>query len=408
MVKSGLIQISCLALANFGLLVQQVKRPGWHGRESPLGIKGRSVSTPLTPDYRNGDHAAPAPIPPAVETQMLKDTALANVPAAFPTLIVEQSSDCVTFADADGFLIYINPAGRDLIGMLPHETIKDGHLADFVAPEFAQFCVEKVLPTARDKGGWRGETALLLRISGAAIPVVRTVTGLRDHNGQFIGYAAISPDITAQKASDGEEAPEIEVHYQWGDGSRAGMRIMGRAVKDAQGRMTSGVVAIVDIDDQRRAEDNLRRLTIGLEQRVEQRTHALRKANKLLAAEIGRREAPQAVRGVTAAMLKDLGHQVSIVPDAENALHWLRQDPTIRLVLSEIAMPGMDGRALAAEIQTIWPALPVLLFSGNADADEHGDAQVLGKPFSYEGLGRRIDDLLTGAGGPEGRGDPDA
>jgi CheY-like chemotaxis protein len=103
----------------------------------------------------------------------------------------------------------------------------------------------------------------------------------------------------------------------------------------------------------------------------------------------------ESVRGVTAAMLDDLGHQVSIVPDAETALDRLRQDTTIRLVLSDIAMPGMDGRALAIEIRKTWPSLPVLLFSGNADTSEQDGAQVLGKPFSYEGLGRRIDELLA-------------
>jgi PAS domain S-box-containing protein len=46
----------------------------------------------------------------------------------------------------------------------------------------------------------------------------------------------------------GEENPSIEVHYQRGDGTRAWMRIMGRPVRDAAGRLIGGVVAVVDTD----------------------------------------------------------------------------------------------------------------------------------------------------------------
>ncbi|TDH60919.1 PAS domain S-box protein [Dankookia rubra] len=55
----------------------------------------------------------------------------------------------------------------------------------------------------------------------------------------------------------GEEAPSIEVHYQRGDGTRAWMRIMGRPVRDAEGRLVGGVVALVDVDGERRAREAL-------------------------------------------------------------------------------------------------------------------------------------------------------
>ncbi|WP_431271056.1 PAS domain S-box protein [Dankookia sp. P2] len=55
----------------------------------------------------------------------------------------------------------------------------------------------------------------------------------------------------------GEEAPSIEVHYQRGDGTRAWMRIMGRPVRDADGRLVGGVVALVDVDGERRAREAL-------------------------------------------------------------------------------------------------------------------------------------------------------
>ena len=55
----------------------------------------------------------------------------------------------------------------------------------------------------------------------------------------------------------GEENPSIDVQRDRGDGSMAWVRILGRPVKDAAGRLTGGVVALIDIDEQRRTRDAL-------------------------------------------------------------------------------------------------------------------------------------------------------
>ena len=47
------------------------------------------------------------------------------------------------------------------------------------------------------------------------------------------------------------------MHYQRGDGTRAWMRIMARPVRDADGRLVGGVVAMVDVDGERRAREAL-------------------------------------------------------------------------------------------------------------------------------------------------------
>jgi two-component system sensor kinase FixL len=54
----------------------------------------------------------------------------------------------------------------------------------------------------------------------------------------------------------GEENPSIEVNYQRGDGTFAWIRIIGRPVRDASGEVCGGVVAMVDIDEERKARDH--------------------------------------------------------------------------------------------------------------------------------------------------------
>lgn len=61
----------------------------------------------------------------------------------------------------------------------------------------------------------------------------------------------------ARMVMNGEENPSIEVHYQRGDGTRAWIRIMGRPVRDAHGKLIGGVVALVDVDTERRTREAL-------------------------------------------------------------------------------------------------------------------------------------------------------
>ncbi|HEX2552269.1 MAG TPA: PAS domain S-box protein [Microvirga sp.] len=67
---------------------------------------------------------------------------------------------------------------------------------------------------------------------------------------------------------DGEEHPEVEVLYRRGDGTRAWVRIIGAPIRDALGRLTGAVVAVLDIDPEKRAEAELRKLNATLENRV--------------------------------------------------------------------------------------------------------------------------------------------
>jgi PAS domain S-box-containing protein len=61
----------------------------------------------------------------------------------------------------------------------------------------------------------------------------------------------------ARMALAGEESPTLEVQYQRGDGQRVWMRIMGRLIRDARGEPVGGVIAMVDVDRERRAADAL-------------------------------------------------------------------------------------------------------------------------------------------------------
>ncbi|MCX4194370.1 response regulator [Methylobacterium organophilum] len=106
------------------------------------------------------------------------------------------------------------------------------------------------------------------------------------------------------------------------------------------------------------------------------------------------------VRHVTASFLTAFGHSTTEAGDGEAALRLL-QDGRYDIVVADLAMPGMSGIDLAAEIRDRNPGLPVLILTGHAEAMQiPDDLPVLTKPFRSADLAARVATLLDGGAGP--------
>jgi signal transduction histidine kinase len=108
------------------------------------------------------------------------------------------------------------------------------------------------------------------------------------------------------------------------------------------------------------------------------------------------------VRHVTASFLTGFGHSTTEAADGEAALRHLRLD-RFDMVVADLAMPGMSGIELAAEIRGRLPDLPVLILTGHAEAMQiPEDLPVLSKPFRSADLATQVATLLEGAAGQAG------
>jgi CheY-like chemotaxis protein len=112
------------------------------------------------------------------------------------------------------------------------------------------------------------------------------------------------------------------------------------------------------------------------------------------------------LRGVMQHSLEMLGCRVATAADATEALARLDATPALRLLVSDVRMPGsLDGIALAQRATTRQPALRALLLTGYAAQPVPGFA-VLYKPFTLEELSQAIAAVLRPTAGatPPGAG----
>lgn len=109
------------------------------------------------------------------------------------------------------------------------------------------------------------------------------------------------------------------------------------------------------------------------------------------------------VRRLVARMLVTLGYRVLEARDGQEAVRMLQRAANrIGAVLTDLAMPGLDGRTLGETVARCWPEIRVLYMSGfpakrmvNEGALDPSHPFIQ-KPFTSEQLGRKMRDLLAG------------
>lgn len=114
------------------------------------------------------------------------------------TAIIEAAPDFIGTADLDGSPIYINNAGRKMVGIGPDEDISKLKIIDF-HPEWAgQLILNEGIPAAVQNGIWYGETTILQR-DGNERPISQTILAHRTNEGEIGYFSTIGRDITESK-----------------------------------------------------------------------------------------------------------------------------------------------------------------------------------------------------------------
>ncbi|MCA9178205.1 MAG: PAS domain-containing protein, partial [Planctomycetales bacterium] len=115
-------------------------------------------------------------------------------------LLVENCSDFVGICDIDFNLIYVNRAGKLLLGLENHAKLPN--VFNFFSPSDAAFIAETFIPKVLRQGSGEIEIRFRHFETGAAIWMGYSVLVLRDADGKATGYATISRNIDSRKKAE--------------------------------------------------------------------------------------------------------------------------------------------------------------------------------------------------------------
>ena len=109
------------------------------------------------------------------------------------------------------------------------------------------------------------------------------------------------------------------------------------------------------------------------------------------------------VRMLVTVVLEDLGYQVEVVGDADAAIPILASPRSIDLLVTDVGLPGLNGRQLAEIARQSRPALPVLFMTGYAEKAQERSAfledgmAMIAKPFLLDAFSAAVRQSMAGA-----------
>jgi len=116
--------------------------------------------------------------------------------------IVEQSRDFIGITDPEGRPIFLNEAGRALVGLERLKAALGARLVDYFPPEDQATLRDVVLPAVEREGYWEGELCFRNFATGASIPVLYNIFPVRDADGTIVGYGTVTRDLTERKRAE--------------------------------------------------------------------------------------------------------------------------------------------------------------------------------------------------------------
>jgi CheY-like chemotaxis protein len=111
-------------------------------------------------------------------------------------------------------------------------------------------------------------------------------------------------------------------------------------------------------------------------------------------------EDDDAVRELASRTLREAGYEVTTARNGVEALRGVHAGPAPDLLVSDVVMPGMNGRDLADRLREVWPSLPVAYVSGYPQdrlRTADGELPFLTKPYTRDQLLTLVERCLTNA-----------
>jgi len=112
--------------------------------------------------------------------------------------IIEASPDLVSTVSLDGKPMYLNSAGRKLLGLKDDVVLAEFNNAEAYPEDAYRYRDDVVIPTALRDGQWTGETRLRT-LADDIIPVWQTLIAHRNNAGDVKFFSSVNRDLREQK-----------------------------------------------------------------------------------------------------------------------------------------------------------------------------------------------------------------
>jgi PAS domain S-box-containing protein len=148
--------------------------------------------------------------------------------------LVENSSDFIGIADPRGKPLYLNPAGRRMVGLGADHPVSETHIPEYYPPEDRAFASDVILKKMFEQGHWSGETHFRHWKTGEAIPVSDEHFLIRHaRSGRILGMGTITRDISGARRAAAERERLLALANELFDRASDGIFIA-----DLDGRFT--------------------------------------------------------------------------------------------------------------------------------------------------------------------------
>jgi CheY-like chemotaxis protein len=108
-----------------------------------------------------------------------------------------------------------------------------------------------------------------------------------------------------------------------------------------------------------------------------------------------------AMRAILVETLNGLGYRTAQAADGAAALAAIEAGDAPDLLITDVGLPGLNGRQLAEQARLRWPGMRVLFITGYAGPAARGDfsgegMDMIGKPFALDAFAVKVRDMLAG------------